>query len=199
MRWLPALGMAMIGMSAFAQWPDPPEPDTTPPPSTLQLNLPGMLNSPANYKGYLPRGDVNYELQNLGEQSATLWIAIVEEDGTRQLRHIDLGSGEAFEVHADSAFERAEVHLLSLQPFRITTETPIETVGPPSRHVPVTPATKPLRDLRTMETASGASITVAIDRQGRCHYPIYGRIIGRLGEDGRVLLENGRRLDPITR
>ena len=87
--------------------------------------------------------------------------------------------------------------IISLQPFRVETEIPVKTVGPATRYIPVTPAARPLA-LTPMETRFGTRITVYIDTDGSCHWPVFGRIIGQRRSDRTVLLENGNFLYPLS-
>ena len=96
----------------------------------------------------------------------------------------------------DPLYSEAQV-IISLQPFRVETENPVKIVGTATRYIPVTPAAQPL-PLTQMETRFGTRITVYIDTDGSCHWPVFGRIIGQERPDRTVLLENGNFLYPLS-
>jgi len=184
---------------AYSQGPDKPiDPNSDPsgiPPDLRSFNLSNFLASEANFSGYLPSGSVDFQVENLGGRPSTLWLVYRSEDGQKQLRLLSVSVGGSITVLGDELNE-SEVYLISIQPFSLTTRTPVKTVGPPSRHINVKQAPRSM-ELRTMETPGGAKITIGIEMNGQAHYPVHGRVIGHIQDDGVVLLNSGGYLTPV--
>lgn len=182
----------------FAQGLDTPiDPNGDPsgiPPDLFTFNLSSLLASGANYSGYLPSGEVDFEIENLGNLPSTVWVVYRGENGEKQLRYVFTPVGGKTTVAGDELND-CEVFLISIQPFSLTTQIPVKTVGPPSRHVSVKQAPRSM-ELRLVETSGGVAITVGVDLDGNAHFPAHGRIIGRVRGNGAVFLNSGRVLHP---
>lgn len=184
----------------LAQGPDAPiDPNSDPsgiPPDLRSFNLANLLASEANYSGYLPSGDVDFEVENLGAHPSTLWLIYQSDNGSKQIRYLTTPVGGLVRISGDS-LNRSQVYLISIQPFALTAETPVKTVGPPSRRVNVKQAPRSM-ELRVMETPGGSLITIGLDTDGTAHFPVHGRALGSVQEDGTVLLDSGGFLIPTN-
>ena len=191
---------------SFAAWAQGPGPalslDDDPPgprPFSSATNLLASIGSGSNYFSYLPTGGVDFELDNPGRTPNAFQIVYVGKTGLRQTRMINLDQGQKTQVKGDPLAADDEIYVLSMQTFNLTTAAPIHSTGSESRQVRVHTPANPLL-LRSVTTFNKTNITVGIDSDGVCHYPIHGEIIGQILEDGNVKLhQDGSILsaDPI--
>ena len=162
---------------------DPPGPRPFP----SATNLLASIGSGSNYFSYLPTGGVNFELEHPGDGSSAFKLVYVRKNGMRQSRTINLGRGEKTQVKGDPLAADDEIYVLSMQPFSLTTASPIHSTGSSSRQVRVHTPANPLL-LKSVTTFSKTTISVGVDSDGLCHYPIHGEIIGQILEDGNIKL-----------
>lgn len=190
MRWI----YLLINLSFFYCLAQGPGPDLSlddeppgPRPFASTSHQLSKIGTDSNYFSFLPTGGVDFELENLGVGLSTFEIVFVRKNGTRQSRLISVAEGAKTQISGDPLAADDEIYVLSMQPFRQTTAAPIESTGNSSRLVRVNSPTNPLT-LRNVKGFNGSSMTVGIDPNGLCHYPIHGEIIGQLLENGSIKL-----------
>ena len=162
-------------------------------------NLLASIGSGSNYFSYLPTGGVDFDIVHPGNNPNAFQVVYVSKTGSRQTRVINLEPGKKTQIKGDPLAADDEIYVLSMQPFNLITAAPIHSTGSESRNVRVHTPANPLL-LRSVTTFNKTTITVGIDSDGLCHYPIHGEIIGQILEDGNVkLLQDGTVLaaDPI--
>ncbi len=191
---------ALTGLSQGPPPPNDPNDDPNlPPPAAASTNILELISTGGNYYAYLPTGQVDYQIQNLGSLEATLWIVTLKDDGSQQGRTVQIESGKTVAVQGEWLDSNARVYMVSLQNFRVTTSKPVKLVGPATNQLSIVKPETPLR-LRRMETLSGQVITVGIDHENIAHYPVFGKVIGALDKDDRsIIMEDGAILEPPQR
>ena len=191
---------ALAGMSQGPPPPNDPNDDPSlPPPAAASTNILELISTGGNYYAYLPTGEVDYRIQNLGSLTATLWIVTLKTDGSQQGRTIQVETGQTVTVQGEWLNSDAKVYMVSLQNFTVTTSKPVKLVGPPTNQLNIVKPETPLR-LRRIETLSGQTITVGIDHENTVHYPVFGKKIGAWDKaDRTVIMEDGGILHPPQR
>ena len=132
-------------------------------------------------------------VENLETHDATVVLLGVDGNGTGRSWEIRLGHGEEGEISPDRIAGLREVSLVSLSPFRVTSDLALFEVAY-FTHEPMVAGPRIHLPRHRVVMPDGSVRTVVVDSNGRAHFPVYGMVLGSFDNDS-VRALNGAKID----
>jgi len=170
--------------------PDEPPPDVDPP---ERSNLPQTIASGLNYYSFVPLSSEGAVLRVDNQSERQNHILMVGETaaGDRESEILILSEADSLSLPEELSDRFIHIYLISMQPFHVSSDRPIDVLGLKTRHFTTVAPTRPLQFL-SVENTFGKTFLAGVMPDGSVHYPVFGYRFGVYErEAGAVMRDNG--------
>ena len=182
----------------------PNENEEEPPPynegSIASTLLPQAIASGVNYYSFIPlkEGPSALLIDNLAQRNNDILLVGEDHKGNRISQVLNLESLGDMRVSKFMLAGFKHVYLISLQPFHVQSEKPMNVLGLKTRHfTTVSPARR--LELMQVEDGMGKTITVGVTADGVAYYPVFGYKFGRYDAEARFIEKKDGMLYEVIR
>ncbi len=146
------------------------------------------LANGVNYYVYVPllSGSATLRLDNLSQLPNNILLFGDDGQGNRERLVLEVKEQSTYILMESKLRNFMHLYLVSLQPFHVQAEKPLNVMGVRTRHfTTVTPSRN--MNLVLVENAMGKAIVVGVTPDGVAHYPVYGYKFGTYDARARTI------------
>ncbi len=187
---IPLLFTAAVAAAQQNDRPSDPPPDID---GRDQRSLSQTIASGLNYYTFIPLSSESVSLRVDNQSKHVNDILLVGEDGegNRVSEVLRVKEQDSLSLSED-LFDRFDhIYLISMQPFHVYSEEPIEVLGLKTRHFATVAPSRSLEFVQ-VENALGKTFLAGVMPDGSVHYPVYGYKFGEYDANTKsIYKENG--------